>query len=96
MKNLNPGVSGLICGIVSNVLNCIMTIAMLLADSFLFGGLFVIVPALGLANSIKSMKLGVGGVMGIIGIILNAIGLLGSLGFVILGFVSKILAVALN
>ena len=45
----------------------------------------------------KNLNPGVSGlVCGIIGIILNAIGLLGSIGFVVIGIVSKILALTLS
>lgn len=83
MNRKNPVVGAIICGIISNIANLIMTCVMFSSGSFLYGGLFIVVPISGLINAIVSIKQG-SGIVGIIAIILNAIGILGSAAFLIL------------
>ncbi len=91
MNRKNPVLGSMICGIISNVLNLIMTCAMFGSGSFRFGGIFIIIPISGLITGISSLKQG-SGIPGIIAIILNAIGTLGALGFILLGFLGLALS----
>ncbi len=86
----NPVLGSILCGIISIVLNIIMTITMFGSGSFRFGGIFIIIPISGIISGISSIKQG-GGIAAIIGIVLNAIGALGALGFIALGVLGNLL-----
>ncbi len=92
MKN-NPALSSLITGIIMNILNLIMCCVFFFGDSFLFGGIFLIFPILGIINGVKGIKLGQGA-LAIAGLVLNIFATLGGLGFTILGIISKFMALA--
>lgn len=90
MKNLNPAVSALILGIISNILNCIMTIVALWSGGFVFGGIFIILPIAGIANSATALKAGISRPLAIVSLILNIIGTIVAGIFVLVGIIGKV------
>lgn len=84
-------ITSFVIGIISNAINLIMTCSLLLGGPILFGGLLLILPFCGLSMALKARKINPS-ILGIISIILNIVALLGSLGFLVLGFVGKLMA----
>lgn len=89
MKN-NPALGALILGIIMNIVNVVMVCLAFTKDFMMYGGIFVIFPILGIANSAKGIKQGQG-ILGIIALILNIIATLGAIGLAILGIWAKTL-----
>lgn len=84
------GAASLVIGIIFTVVNCAMGISLLNGGRFIFGGLFAIVPIVGLVCGIKAFKEeGSQKIMGIIGFILNIFTTIGAVAFLILGIISK-------
>ena len=81
------GLWSLVIGVIFNIVNCVMVFM----PVYLFGGIFIIFPAVGFVKGIAGIKLGgVQTILGIIGMVLNAIAFLGALGFLIIGILSKV------
>lgn len=81
------GLWSLVIGAIFNVVNCVM----LVLPVYLFGGIFIIFPILGIVKGISGIKLGgIQTILGIIGIVLNILAFLGAAIFLILGILSKL------
>lgn len=91
-KNANPQTSALVLGIISNVLNLIMTCVIFTTGYFVAGGIFIIFPISGLISGFQALKQNGMSPALIVSFILNAIGTLGALGFIILLFLNKAFA----
>lgn len=88
-KNANPQTSALVLGIISNVLNLIMTCVMFTADVVAVGGIFIVFPIYGFVNAFKALKQNGMNAIIIVSFILNAIGMLGALGFVVIYILAR-------
>lgn len=89
-KPAKNGLTSLIIGIIFTIVNCVMGISLLSGNVFVFGGIFIIFPILGLINGIQAFKAeGAQKIMGIFGFILNVFTTLGALLFVIAGIIAK-------
>lgn len=91
-KQANPLKSSLIMGIISNVLNLIMTCVIFTTGYFAAGGIFIIFPISGLVSGFQALKQNGMSPVLIVSFILNAIGTLGALGFIVLLVINKALA----
>ena len=91
-KQANPLKSSLIMGIISNVLNLVMTCVYFTTDAFAAGGIFIIFPISGLISGFQALKQNGMSPILIVSFILNAIGTLWALGFIILLFIYKAFA----
>jgi len=91
-KQGKEGISAFVIGLIFMVLNCIMGAMAFFGPGFLYGGILIIFPILGIVFGFKSIKNDNQRILGIIGLILNVINTLGALGLSILGIVSKFMS----
>jgi len=90
MNNGKEGLTSFIIGIIFLIVNCGVLLLAMNGFPFVFGGIFIIFPIVGIASAIKAFKIdGVQRILGIIGLILNLFSGLEAVILIILGIISK-------
>ena len=83
------GICSVIIGACFILINLLMTCSMVLGGEFRFGGLFIILPIIGIVTSVKAKAVGYKG-LGTTGLILNIVATVGSALFILIGIIATI------